>query len=197
MPHSLIAGLLLAGVTLAGCHGTLDTLQLPDMAMEPAPQASRSSVAVAAFQDRRSDTEQVGVHIKRTGSRNAIRLKDDTLGPAVTRGFIHFLNQSGFSAAADTDAASADFRIEADITHFKANVTDRLLYSLIEVDATMIFMIHNAADGRTMRVTVGAGETLKETFFNQRDVEELINVVLKKGFVKLLKTAARRGGTLT
>ncbi len=197
MQHSIITGLLLAGLSLAGCHGNIATLHLPNMEMEPAMQESSLAVAVAAFQDQRDETEHLGVHISRGGGKESIGLKDGSLSHTVTQNFLHFLNQSGVSASADTDAKSSKIRIEADIKEFRADVTDRMLYSLLEVEATMTFMIHNIADGNTMRVTIAAGKTSKKMFFNHHDMEALINATLREGFTELLKATEARGVVLT
>ena len=194
MQYSLITGFLLAGLSLAGCHGNLADLHLPKMDMKHAVQKSRPAVAVAAFQDRRQETKHLGVDISPKGEKDYIDLKDGNLSQAVTQSFVHFLNQSGFSAS--TNAKSANIRIEADIREFRTDVTDKMLYSLLEAEATMAFMIHNLADGSTMRVTVVVGQTSRELAFNHHDIEALINSVLREGFTKLLKASEARGGAL-
>ncbi len=196
MQHAFITGLLLAGLSLAGCHGNIATIYLPEMAMEPAMGESRPVVAVAAFRDQRIETERLGIHISRMGSPESIRMPDDNLGHSVTQRFIHFLNHRGFAAAADTDTKSPNIRVKANIIEFKADVIDRILYSSLEVSATITFVIQNVDDGSTIRATIESGEISNEIFFNHHEVEDLINAMLKEGFMKLLLMMEARGGPL-
>ncbi len=198
MPHVfIIAGLLLANVFLAGCHGKVSELHLPDMDVTPAMQEeSRLAIAVAAFQDQRPESDHVGIHAYRGNDKEYFNLKDGSLNQAITHSFIHFLKQSGFSVSTAASGESADVRIEADIEQFDVNVTDGILYSLLAVDTTIAFTIHNLADKSTVRVTVGAGESNEAIVFGHHDLGALINSMLKQGFTKLMKTVTVRGQSL-
>ncbi len=198
MQHLLTIGFLSASLFLASCHGNTLTLRLPNMEVAPARQESPLTIAVAPFQDKRPASEYVGVYIHETDNKEYFSMRDTSLSQAVTRSFIHFMNQSGFSAAGATNMKSADIRIEADIIQFSANVTDlnRALSSLLAVDATMAFTIHNVADGSATRVTIGTSETSEEIFFNHHDMETLINSALKAGFTKVTRAVKVKGQTL-
>lgn len=140
----------------------------------------------------------MGVYIDLGGEKEYFNLRDGSLGDVATQSFIHFLNQSGFSASDATDAETADIRIEAEIEQFRADATGRILSTLLEVNTTMVFTIHNAADGSTARVTIAAGETSEEAnfgHFSTQDMVTLINSVLKEGFMNLLNTVEIRGQT--
>ncbi len=196
MRHFLITGFLLTSVFLAGCHGDVFTLRLPDMDAATAMEESRLAIAVDAIRAQHSASEPVGVHHRRGGGKRYFSMRDGSLGHVVTQSLIRFLNQSGFSASAADDAGSGDVRIETEITRFKADVTDGLLFSSIEVDTTMAFTIHNADDGSTVRVTIGVGETSEMPFFVHHDLEKVIGSTFEEGFTKLLKTVEVRGRAL-
>ncbi len=188
MRHLFITGFLLASLFVAGCHENVK-LRLPDIQMVPAEKEFPLTISVVTFQDKRPTSEHVGVHIYDGGEKEYFSMRDGSLGHVATQSFIHFLNQSGFSAFAATDTESADILIEADIEQFNADATDRLLYSFLEVDMTMVFTIHNVADGSATRVRIAAGETSNEWPVNiHTDMEMLINAVLKEGFMNLLDT---------
>ena len=196
MQHALITGLLLAGLSLAGCHGNINTIYFPEMAMEPAMGESRPVVAVDVFRDQRIETERLGIHVSWMGRPESIRMSDDNLGHSVAQRFIHFLNHRGFAASAATDTKSPDIRVKADIIEFNVDVIDRMLYSSLEVSVTMTFVIQNVADNSTIRATIVSGEISNEVFFNHHEMEDLINAMLTEGFMKLLLMTKAQGGPL-
>lgn len=198
MRHLFIAGSLLASLFVAGCHENIIKLRLPDLEMAQVVEDSPLTIAVATFQDQRPTPEHLGVYIDLGGEKEYFNLRDGSLSDVATRSFVHFLNQAGFSASDATDAETADIRIEAEIEQFRADATGNILSTLLEVNTTIVFTIHNATDGSTARVRIAAGETSEEAnfgHFSTQDMETLINSVLKEGFMNLLNTVEIRGQT--
>lgn len=194
MKRLCFAGFLLVGLFLSGCHGGGEIVKLRIQHVEPDVDSKGATltVAVSPFDDQRQASDHLGLRIHRGGGKTYFDVMDGTLSQGVTGSFVHFLNQSGFSAAPAEGIESADVRIEPAIKKFRVQATDRSLSSFLEVDAIMAFTIHNSADESTVRIAIGVGGTDSEVFFTEEDMEKLIGEVLAEGFEELLeKTEVR------
>lgn len=197
MKQLCLAGFLLAGLFLSGCHGSGEIIKLRIQHVESAVDSKGASltVAVSPFDDQREVSEHLGLRIHQGGDKTYFDVMDGTLGQSVTSSFVQFLNQSGFSASPAESIESADIRIEPAIKKFRVQATDKLLSSFLEVDAIMAFTIHNSADESTVRIAIGVGATDHNVFFTKNDLEKLINEVLAEGFEELMeKTEIREQG---
>ncbi len=189
MKHLCLAGFLLAGLLLSGCHGSgeIAKLRVQHVESEVDSKGATLTVAVSPFDDQRQASDHLGRRIHRGGGETYFDVMDGTLSQGVTSSFVHFLNQSGFSASPAKDIESADIRIEPAIKKFRVQATDRLLSAFLEVDAIMAFTIHNSADESTVRIAIGVGGTDSDVFFTENDLEKLIGEVLAEGFEELLE----------
>ncbi len=198
MKQLCLAGFLLAGLLLSGCHGSgeISKLRVQHVESDIDSKGSTLTVAVSPFDDRRQASKHLGLRIHQGGGETYFDVMDGTLSQGVTSSFVHFLNQSGFSASPAEGIESADIRIEPAIKKFRVQAIDRFLSSFIEVDAIMAFTIHNSADDSTVRIAIGVGETDSGVFFTEEDMEQLIGKVLTEGFEELLEKTKIREQTL-
>ena len=198
MKPFFLAGCLLVGLTFAGCQVSehVVTLRLNEMNSK-AETGSNLLVAVSSFSDQRPSTDHLGVHIYQGGEKTYFDLMDGNVSSHVTKSFIGFLNNSGFSAKAVGDGQSPDVTIDAVLKTFAVKATDYFLTSSLEVDVTMEFTIHNAADKSTVHVTSVSGGTNEDFIYNTKGyLEELLNEALNEGFVQLLEETEIRGKAL-
>ena len=200
MKPFFLAGCLLVGLTFAGCQVSehVVTLKLNKMNSKAESTGSELLVAVSPFSDQRSSTDHLGVHIHQGGEKTYFDLKDENVSSLVTDSFIDFLNsKSGFSAEAAKDGESPDVTIDAVLKTFTVKATDYFLTSSLEVDVTMEFTIHNAADKSTVHVTSVSGGTNEDFIYDTKGyLEELLNEALNEGFVQLLEETEIRGKAL-
>ena len=199
MKPFFLTGCLLVGLTFAGCQVSehIVTLQLNEMNSEAEGTGSNLLVAVSSFNDQRSSTDHLGVHIHQGGEKTYFDLKDENVSSLVTDSFIGFLNNSGFSANDAEKVQSPDVTIDAVLKTFTVKATDYFLTSSLEVDVTMEFTIHNAADKSTVHVTSVSGGTNEDFIYNTKGyLEELLNEALNEGFVQLLEETEIRGKAL-
>ena len=199
MKPFFLTGCLLAGLTFAGCQVSehVVTLQLNEMNSEAEGTGSNLLVEVSPFSDQRPSTDHLGVHIHQGGEKTYFDLKDENVSSLVTGSFIGFLNNSGFSAKAVGDGQSPDVKIDAVLKTFTVKATDYFLTSSLEVDVTMEFTIHNAADKSTVHVTSVSGGTNEDFIYDTEGyLEELMNEALNEGFVQLLEETEIRGKAL-
>ena len=154
-------------------------------------------VAVSSFSDQRPSTDHLGVHIHQGGEKTYFDLKNENVSSLVTDSFIAFLNNSGFAAKAGKEVQSPDVKIDAVLKTFTIKATDYFLTSSLEVDVTMEFTIHNAADKSTVHVTSVSGGTNEDFIYDTEGyLEELMNEALNEGFVQLLEETEIRGKAL-
>ena len=199
MKPFFLAGCLLVGLTFAGCQVSehVVTLKLNKMNSKAESTGSKLLVAVSSFSDQRPSTDHLGVHIYQGGEKTYFDLMDGNVSSHVTKSFIGFLNNSGFSAKAVGDGESPDVTIDAVLKTFAVKATDYFLTSSLEVDVTMEFTIHNAADKSTVHVTSVSGGTNEDFIYNTKGyLEELLNEALNEGFVQLLEETEIRGKAL-
>lgn len=198
MKRFLLIGLIMAGLALSGCAGSgeITKIRLYDTVSSTMENAGGNlSVAVSSFADQRVPSDHLGTHICLFGGKAYFDLMDGNLGKGVSDAFVSFLQQSGFQAAAGA-SGPADIRITGKVTKFVANATGRFLSTNLNVDTIMEFSIANAADGSTVRMTIGAGGTDDVAFFAPEDLESLVNEVLQEGFEELIEKTKVQGKTL-
>ena len=196
MKPFFLTGCLLVGLLLAGCHigERVVTLHLKDMNSTAEGTGSNLTVAVSPFKDQRPSSDHLGTYIHRGGEKTYFELGDGNVSPQVTRFFLTFLNQSGFSAKAAEDAQSPDVTIDAVVKTFTVKVTDYWVTSSLEADMVMEFTIRNAADKSIVRVTSASGNTYEDFFFHPKDdLESLMTDALKEGFAQLLEETEIQG----
>lgn len=199
MKPFFLTGCLLVGLTVAGCqvieHNV--TLRLKDMNSETEGTGSKLLVAVSSFSDQRPSTNHLGFHVHQGGEKTYFDLMDGNVSPHVTRSFIHFLNNSGFSAKAAEEVQSPDVTIDAVLKTFTVKATDYFLTSSLEVDVAMEFTIHNSTDESTVRVTSASGGTNEDFIYDTKeDLEGLMTEALNEGFVQLLEETKIQGKAL-
>jgi len=188
-----LTGFLLAVLFISGCQGTGEIVKLRIQHLESAIDSKGAplTVAVSPFDDQRQPSEHLGIRT-RGGSQTYFDVLDGTLSQRVTSSFVSFLNQAGFSASPVNGTGPSNVTIEAAIKKFKVQATDESFATLLEVDTIMAFMVRNAADESTVRISVGVGGTDNKFFFNGGDMENLIGEVLAEGFEEFLeKTEVR------
>ncbi len=198
MKRFLLLGVMLSVVTLSGCAGSGEVikLRLHDMMKTNMADAGKNlSVVVAEFSDERPPADHLGSHVCIMGHITYFDLMDGNLGKGVTTAFVDFLQKSGFQATAG-NSGPTDVRITGKITEFSADATGQFLSTNIRVHTIMEFTIANAADGSTVRMTIGAGGTDDVIFFGPEDIESLMNEVLQEGFEELIAKTEVQGKTL-
>lgn len=193
-----LTGFLLAVLFIFGCQGPGQITKLRIQHVESAVESKGSplTIAVSPFDDKRQSSEHLGTRIRGGGGETYFDVMDGTLSQRVTKAFVDFLNQAGFSAVPANGAGSANVRIEPIIQKFKVEATDKALATHLEVDAIMAFAVHNAADESTVRIAIGVGGTDHEVFFSEKDLEKLIGEVLTEGFEEFLEKVEVQGEVL-
>lgn len=198
MKRFMLLGIMMVVITLSGCagHGEVIKLRLNDSMTSTMENAGGNlSVAISGFEDQRPDSDHLGTHICLFGGKTTFDLLDGNLGAGVSNAFSNFMGKSGFQANAGSPGPQ-DVQITGKVTKFSANATGQFLSTGLQVETVMEFVIANASDGSTVRMTIGAGGTDDVIFFGPEDLETLVNEVLQEGFEELIEKTEVKGKAL-
>ena len=198
MKRFMLLGFMMSALALSGCAGSgeVTKLRLDDMMNSTMANAGGNvSVGVSDFDDQRPLSDHLGTHVCLFGGTSYFDLLDGNLGKGISDAFVNFMGKSGFQANAGT-GGSSDIQITGKITKFSANATGQFLSTGLNVETVMEFVIANASDGSTVRMTIGAGGTDDVIFFGPEDLETLVNEVLQEGFEELIAKTEVKGKAL-
>ncbi len=198
MKRFMLLGFMVSVITLSGCagHGEVIQLRLNDTMNSTMEKAGGNlSVAVSSFEDQGPASAHLGTHICLFGGKTNFDLLGGNLGTGVSTAFVNFMERSGFQANSGSPGAQ-DVQISGKVTKFLANATGQFLSTGLQVETVMEFVIANASDGSTVRMTIGAGGTDDVIFFAPEDLETLVNEVLQEGFEELIEKTEVKGKAL-
>lgn len=198
MKKFMLLGVMISSLALTGCAGSgeIIKLRLYDMMNSSMENAGGNvSVTVSRFDDQRPPSDHLGSHVCLFGGETYFDLLDGNLGKGVSDAFVNFMGKSGFQANAGTNG-TPDIQITGKVTKFSANATGQFLSTGLSVETIMEFVIANASDGSTVRMTIGAGGTDDVMFFAPEDLEGLVNEVLQEGFEELIEKTEVKGKAL-
>ncbi len=198
MKRFMLLGFMMSAMALSGCAGSEEVMQLRlydimNSSMENA--GGKLVVEISEFEDARPPSDHLGSYAHFFGGTTYFDLLDGNLGKGISEAFLDFMEKSGFQANTGK-SKPADVRITGKITKFSANATGQFLSTKLEVETIMEFVISNAADGSTVRITIGAGGRDDVVFFAQEDLENLVSEVLQEGFEELIQKTEVKGKTL-
>lgn len=182
---------------LAGCsgNGEMVNLRIYDLPSDKEKVGADLVVVVESFDDMRADKARLGSRTHMFGGQTYYNFMGGNLGTGGADAFIAFLNSRGFQAS-KAGSGSPDVTITAIVNKFTAEAVSTFGNTHIEAHAITEFNITNHVDESKVRLTIGSGGTDDELFFNQKDIEELVNTALQEGFEEFLDNIVIQGKTI-
>ena len=184
--------------SLAGCAGkeaaiNLEVRSLPPPVRVVAPQDSRLKVAVAPFEDSRAEPGPIGTRRNLGGWETPFHVLGGELGEGVAFVLIDELRyRKGWDAwlakpGVTEPDGGPDVTINGQIVRFIANA--RPWYGLTEITVNMELAVQalNARDGTVVHLVLVGDGSRRSLSFEQKDMEELLNVALRESLKKLLE----------
>ncbi|RMH09206.1 MAG: hypothetical protein D6704_01730 [Nitrospirae bacterium] len=203
--RTILISLLAMILFSPGCQGTGQVVNLdvhkPPLASKNIGQGLR--ILVRPFEDHRPTKEEIGVRTHLGGGLTYFTIWDGKLGKGMAEIFVTLLNNRGFRAKllSETDSTPAttsetDVILSGRIRELSANAHSRVGSTQLAVNILLELEAHNLSDGSVVRVTVGAGGSDTVVWFETKDLEELVNEVLREVFRQFLQEVRVQENTL-
>lgn len=175
-------GLLVAG----GCAANGAVVNFDLQAVQPsAATASKSSeglsVAVAAFEDARSEKSRLGVRHHLWGEDTTFNVPGGKTGEIVAKVMTDYLKRKGWR----TDG-SPDVTLSGKVLDFSVNAQSKFGSTEITVKTKVAIQAVNNADGSIVRMTLNGDGSQKVFWFDPEDAQELASEVLSDSLDKLV-----------
>ncbi len=199
-------------LSLAGCGGKGEVITLDLQAMKPSPEAGEGkmdgtagdtsvkgaglSVAVGGFEDGRTEAKRLGARQHLWGGESYFDVPDSKPGPVVAQVVADYLKLKGWKASPAMDGGTADILLSGKLLDFSANAESKVFRTNITVKTRMTVEAKNAKDGSTVRMTLTGDGSESVFWFEQEDVQGLLNEILAQNFEKLLANTKVDNGLL-
>jgi hypothetical protein len=191
-----MAGMIVAGLALAGCAGKgemrhLD-LKAPQTAGKPA-EAGSAKIVVVPLEDRRAEKGRIGVRTHIWGGETQFNVAGDRPGDIIAAALVDRLKSRGWQdrawnarlGAAGT-TADADIVITGAVQEFSAHAKSRVFSTAINTTGKFVFQAKNLGDGSTTtRLVEGAHKDLA-FWFDEEDLQELLTETMMDGIERFI-----------
>lgn len=188
---------------LVACAGKGERVDLVIPAGGSGPQVLSASakslrVAVAPFDDARTDRMHLGSRSPFWGGTSYFDLPKGTVGEAVAKALVQQLNRQGWQAslAGQTAAGRPDATITGTIRDLSVNAIGKFGRTDLTVKHTIVIRVANHGDDSTIREQVIGSGSDEVFWFDPEDAEALVNEVVRKNFEKFLSDTKVEGSTI-
>jgi len=190
-------GSLIGLITLTGCAGTGEVVYLEIRAVPPAAhsakqqegQGEKIKVAVEAFEDLRPEKSHLGVRTHLWGGVTHFNFMGGKAGDVVAQVVADHLKQKGWRVWVRRHGSPApegdpDVILTGQIQEFSANAKSGAFFTKLTVKSKMAVLARNA-DGSKTSMNLEGTSTDRVFWFKPKDVQELVNEMLKESLDKL------------
>jgi hypothetical protein len=176
---------------LAGCASAGDRVDvaIPGSSSGTAAPSAASGprVIVKPFEDARMDRTHLGSRSHLWGSTSYFDLLKGTVGEAVAKALVQQLNKRGWQASLNgTAGAAADATITGTIQDLSVTAVSKFGHTELAAKNTMMVRLANHGDESTIQERLLGSGSDEVFWFNQEDVEQLVNEVLGKNIDKFV-----------
>jgi hypothetical protein len=192
-------GICLVLSALPGCAGKGETIYLDlNAALRGAAteQTGRGeSVLVEAFGDQRPEKQRLGTRTHLWGGVTHFDVPGSRAGAVVARLVGEYLaktgrqvtiNVVGTGEQAQQTKGTPDVIVTGEVHEFSTHVKSRFFSSVIEAKFRVIVMAKNSADNSSVRLSLEGERSRTVFWFEEKDVEDLINDMLADSLKKLM-----------
>jgi hypothetical protein len=189
---------LIMSLGFTACQGSGQTINFDPHASPSSMKAEayhddNLTIVVEPFRDTRPNTHRIGSRTHFWGGATHFNVWNGNLSEGMAKLAVEYLQQRGWQAsrASTTEPSTAespgDVRLTGDILSFDANAKTGFGFTDIAVQIRVAFEAKNAIDGSTVRMVLGANGTDTVATFDQKDMEQLTNLVMKDLFNQLFQ----------
>ena len=192
----LMAGMIVAGLALAGCAGKGEMRYLevkaPPTAGKPAEPGS-AKIVVIPLEDRRAEKGRVGVRTHLWGGETQFNVAGERPGDIVAKALVDRLKSRGWqdrawnvSLGTAGTPADADIVISGSVQEFSAHAKSRVFSTVINATSKFVFQAKNLGDGSTTTRTVEGAHKDYAFWFGEEDVEEPLTETMMDGIERFI-----------
>ncbi len=188
-------------LTVAGCGGAGEVvdlqLQLAEVGVDEESNAGLR-VAVAPFEDSRTETERLGTWINYWGTERDFQIAGGP-GEVAAQLFVDLLNAQGWTAELvkpGAEAPKADVMVSGTIAELSVEATGSFGYTEVMVNNRIAVRAVNSADKTELRLTLIGSGSQGVFWFDPEDAEEIVNKSLTKSFAKFSEDTTATGRLL-
>ena len=192
---------------LSGCAGKGETVMLYPGAL-PADRADIAvsqetlTVIIGPFEDQRPEKGAIGRRTHAGGGHTSYAVWNDMPGYVIAQFMADYLKQKGWQAAVALPGEPIDNRkgveavISGQVQEFSAQADSKALSTEISVKMRVALQVRNQKDGRVARMSLHGSRANKVFIFNDRDVQDALDAMLKESLDRLLADAKVEQGLL-
>lgn len=200
-------GIIVLLLVLTGCAGKAETVMLYPGAL-PANRADiplsqeKLTVIILPFEDQRPEKGTIGRRTHAGGGYTSYALWNDMPGYVIAQFMADYLKQKGWQAAVALpgevigNRADVDAVIGGQVQEFSAEAVSKALSTEISVKMRVVLQVRNQKDGSVARMSLHGSRANKVFIFNDRDVQDALDAMLKEGLDRLMADAKVEQGLL-
>lgn len=186
-------------IFLSGCAGSgavvkLDVRALPStqVALQAGKEPQNLTIFVMPFEDQRSRRDRVGVRTHFWGGVTQFDVEGSNAGETVARVLADYLKQRGFTVGMGTPGVAGvegkpDVILTGRVLEFAGNAKSRFGNTLIMTSLKLALKAENTTDDSVTGMTMDDRREETVFSFEQEDLEELANKMLRESIEKLLQ----------
>lgn len=200
----VIIGLFLG---LSGCAGKGETVMLypgslPADRADMAASLEKLAVLILPFEDQRPEKGAIGRRTHSGGGHTSYAVWNDMPGHVIAQFMADYLKQKGWQAVVVLPGEPIDNRkgieavISGQVQEFSAQADSKALSTEISVKMRVALQARNQKDGSVARMSLHGSRAHKVFIFNDRDVQDALDAMLKESLDRLMTDAKVEQGLL-
>lgn len=200
------AGVVLL-LILMGCAGKGETVilypgALPVDRSDMAASREKLTAVILPFDDRRPEKGKIGRRTHVGGGYTSYAVWNDMPGYVIAQFMAHYLTQKGWQVTVAVPGEAIEHREDIDaiitgqVEEFSARADSKALSTDISVSMRVALQARNQKDGSVARMRLHGSRINAVFLFNDRDVQEALDAMLKESLDRLMSDAKVEQGLL-
>lgn len=192
---------------LSGCAGKGETVMLYPGALpvdraDMAVSRKKLTAIILPFEDQRPEQGSIGRRTHVGGGYTSYAVWNDMPGYVIAQFMADYLKQKGWQVAvalpgeAIGNRTDVDAVISGQVQEFSAQAMSRSLSTEISVKMRVALQARNQKDGSVARMSLHGSRANKVFIFNDRDVQDALDAMLKESLDRLMADAKVEQGLL-
>jgi hypothetical protein len=194
-------------LVLNGCAGKGETVMLypgtlPADRTDMTVSRDTLTAVIVPFEDQRPEKGPIGRRTHAGGSYTSYAVWNDMPGYVIAQFMADYLKQKGWQVAvalpgqAFANRTDIDAVITGQVQEFLAQANSRALSTEISVKMRVALQARNQKDGSVARMSLHGSRDNKVALFNDRDVQDALDAMLKDSVDRLMADAKVEQGLL-
>ena len=194
-------------LVLGGCAGKGETVMLypgtlPADRTDMTVSRDTLTALIVPFDDQRPEKGPIGRRTHAGGGYTSYAVWNDMPGYVIAQFMADYLKQKGWQVTlalpgeATANRTDVDAVITGVVQEFVAQATSKALSTEISVKMRVALQARNQKDGSVARMSLHGSRDKKVVFFNDRDVQDALDAMLKDSVDRLMEDAKVEQGLL-